>query len=428
MSGMTTYFIRRLMFIPVIFVCITLILYTVLRLTPGGPIEQMQMAMLAAQQGEGGGGAALDAAGAEGGQKGIDPEGMRQLRKHFKLDKSIIHGYFIWLGVMPNTIEDDKRGVVIPETLPVRGRPSKDGEQVGEVKRGEELKILTRDQGYAKIGEDRWVLDLSLEPVVVGYRWSGVLQGDFGTSYTRGEPVVNVIVSRFPISIYFGLSGFIMSWVVCIPLGVYKAIYHKSHFDTATSILVFIGYSIPGFVACLVLLTWLGTHWQWVPLGGFHAPQEQWEQMGTIEKIFNQLHHTFVPMIGYMISIFAAKTILMKNSLLENFGADYVRTGFAKGLSENRVIFLHALRNSLIPITAGLGHALGLLFAGSFLIEQVCNIPGLGLLGYEALIQRDYPIILATAVFTTLIMLFGNIFSDLIWAAIDPRIRFSASS
>ena len=136
------------------------------------------------------------------------------------------------------------------------------------------------------------------------------------------------------------------------------------------------------------------------------------------------MHHTLVPIFGYLVGSFASMTVLMKNSLLENLGADYVRTAFAKGLPEKRVIFIHALRNSLIPITAGIGHFLGLLFAGSFLIEKVCNIPGMGLLGLDAILQRDYPIILATLVIGVLIRLSGNIFSDLIWALIDPRVRF----
>ena len=187
---------------------------------------------------------------------------------------------------------------------------------------------------------------------------------------------------------------------------------------------MFIGYSIPGFVACLILLVLFGggTFFDLVPLGGFRP--DNWNDLDPFHKITSQIHHTLVPVFGYIIGGFATMTVLMKNSLLENLGSDYVRTAFAKGLSERRVIFIHALRNSLIPITAGIGQALGLLFAGSFLIEKTCNIPGMGLLGYESIIQRDYPIILGLLVFFVLIRLGGNIVSDLVWAAIDPRIRF----
>ena len=140
--------------------------------------------------------------------------------------------------------------------------------------------------------------------------------------------------------------------------------------------------------------------------------------------IKDQVHHTIIPMIAYMLASFATMTILMKNSLLDNLGADYVRTAFAKGLTERRVIFVHALRNSLIPICVGIGHALGLLFAGSFLIEKTCNIPGMGLLGYNSLLERDYPVIMGILVFGVLIRLTGNIISDLVLALVDPRVRF----
>jgi microcin C transport system permease protein len=135
-----------------------------------------------------------------------------------------------------------------------------------------------------------------------------------------------------------------------------------------------------------------------------------------------------IPMAGYMIVSFATMTILMKNSLLENLNADYVRTALAKGLSERRVIWVHAVRNSLIPLTANIGTAASVLFAGSFLIEKVTNVDGLGLLGYNALIQRDYPIVLGTLVIGLVIQLLGGIVSDLIWAAIDPRIRFEVKA
>ena len=159
-----------------------------------------------------------------------------------------------------------------------------------------------------------------------------------------------------------------------------------------------------------------------MPLGGFRS--ENWAELGFFARIANQLHHTAIPVVGYVMGGFATMTILMKNSLLDNLGADYVRTAFAKGLSERRVVFVHAMRNSLIPLTVGIGHALGLLFAGSFLIEKTCNIPGMGLLSFNSVIQRDYPVILGTLVFLVLIRLTGNIFSDVIWALIDPRIRF----
>ena len=346
MHGMITYFTRRVLLIPLTFLCITFMVYTVLRLVPGGPIEQAELQIKMAMMQEGGASGVMDAVG----DLQIPEEAMEELKEYYHLDKSIPVGYLNWL-------------------------------------------------------------------------W-GIVRLDFGRSYVYGEPVLKVIISKFPISIYFGLIGYFATWLICIPLGVTKAIKHRSAYDTATSILVFIGYSIPGFVACLILLVLLGggSYWDIVPLGGFRS--DNWADLGFFAKIIDQLHHTAIPVFGYLIGGFATMTILMKNSLLDNLGSDYVRTAFAKGLSERRVIFVHAMRNSLIPITAGIGHALGLLFAGSFLIEKTCNIPGMGLLGYTSIIQRDYPIILGTLVFLVLIRLTGNIFSDIVWAFIDPRIRF----
>jgi microcin C transport system permease protein len=263
--------------------------------------------------------------------------------------------------------------------------------------------------------------------IPVGYmHWLvGILTGDFGKSYIRGKPVLGVITSKFKISLYFGLIGYFATWLVCVPLGVTKAIKHRSAFDTTTSIIVFAGYSIPGFVACLILMMLFATDFLGLaifPLGEFRS--QNWDTLSFFGKIADQIHHTIIPVIGYLIGGFASMTILMKNSLLDNLGADYVRTAFAKGLTERRVVFVHALRNSLIPITAGVGHALGLLFAGSFLIEKTCNIPGMGYLGYMSIIERDYPIIMGVLVFGVVIRLTGNILSDVVWAIIDPRIRF----
>jgi microcin C transport system permease protein len=256
------------------------------------------------------------------------------------------------------------------------------------------------------------------------HRVSGILQLDFGRSYYYNEPVLGLIGSKMEVSIQFGLIGYFMAWIVCVPLGVFKAIKHRSMFDNLSSVAVFIGYAIPGFVLSLLLLSSLAVHIPWLPLGGYKP--DNIEELGWWESVGGRIRHMIIPVAGYLVGSFATMTILMKNSLMENLGQDYIRTGFAKGLSEKRVIFVHALRNSLIPITAGIGHALGLLFAGSFLIEKTCNIDGMGFLGYESILSRDYPVIMGLLVFGVLIQLFGNILSDIIWALIDPRIRFGS--
>ena len=264
------------------------------------------------------------------------------------------------------------------------------------------------------------------KPVYVRYGiWlRNVVHLDLGTSYVYQDPVWDVIKSRFPISIFLGLTGFILSYLVCIPLGVVKAVRHGSRFDFFSSVLVFLGYAVPGWAlgTALLVLFGGGSFWNLFPLGGFRP--DNWEYLSVWGKVTGQLHHMALPVFCYMVGAFATETILTKNSLMENLGQDYVRTAFAKGLSERRVIFVHALRNSLIPLVTGLGNAIGLILAGSFLIERVFNIDGMGYLGYTAILQRDYPVALGILVIGSLLMLVGNILSDIIYALVDPRIRF----
>ena len=264
------------------------------------------------------------------------------------------------------------------------------------------------------------------KPVHVRYgQWLwNVLHLDLGRSYVYQEPVWDVIRSRFPISVSLGLTGFLLSYLICVPLGVLKAVRHGSRFDFLSSFIVFLGYSVPGWALGTALLVLLGggSYWNLFPLGGFRP--FNWEFLSLGEKIVAQIHYMALPVLCYMVGSFATLTILTKNSLMENLGQDYVRTAFAKGLPERRVIFVHALRNSLIPIATGLGHLFSLILAGSFLIERVFNIDGMGYLGYTSILQRDYPVALGILVIGSLLMLVGNILSDVIYATVDPRIRF----
>lgn len=256
--------------------------------------------------------------------------------------------------------------------------------------------------------------------------WVGnLLKFDLGRSYVYSEPVWDVIKSRFPVSIYFGLIGFILTYMICVPLGVYKAVKNGSVFDFISSSLVFIGYSIPGFAfgALMLVLFGGGSFWNVFPLGGFRS--NGWDDLSLGSKIWDQMWHTFLPVLSYMIGSFATLTILTKNTVIDNLGQDYIRTAFSKGISEKKVIFGHALRNSMIPIATGLGHFISLILAGSFLIEKVFNINGMGLLGYTSIVQRDYPVVMGILVISTLLLLIGNILSDMIYALVDPRIRFN---
>ena len=256
--------------------------------------------------------------------------------------------------------------------------------------------------------------------------WLGdIVTLDLGKSYKYSTPVLDLITSRFPVSIYFGLIGFLLAYLVCIPLGVAKAIRHAGVFDFASSAIVFMGYSVPGWALGAVMLVLFGggSFWDVFPLGGFRSPG--WDAMGLFDKVVDQAYHTILPVLSFAVGSFASLTILTKNSLMENLGQDYVRTAYAKGLPESRVIFVHALRNSLIPVCTGLGHAIGILMAGSYLIERVFNIDGIGYLGYTSIVERDYAVVMGILVINTLLVLVGNILSDVLYVLVDPRIRFS---
>ncbi|MCE9552361.1 MAG: ABC transporter permease subunit [Planctomycetes bacterium] len=371
---MTAYFLRRLLLIIPTFIGVTLIVFAITRLVPGGPLERQIMQW---RQGSGGRGEAGGAAGRSTADitREIPPEALEQLRKQYHLDQHWYVAYWLWL----------------------------------------------KDVATLNLGE----------------------------SYYYKEPVLRMVVERFPVSLTFGLTGFVLAYLVCIPLGIVKALRHGAPLDYISSALVFVGYSIPGWALGVLLLTLLasGRFVDIAPLGGMRSTDYgslprvvkalegrdqvvdkfgtlQWEKMSLLARFLDRAYYMILPVICYMIGSFATLTVLTKNSLLENLSQDYVRTAFAKGLAPRRVILVHTLRNSLIPLATGLGGAIGIIMAGSYLIEFVFNIDGLGYLGYNALVQRDYAIVMGVLVINTLLLLFGNIISDFLYAVIDPRIRF----
>lgn len=253
--------------------------------------------------------------------------------------------------------------------------------------------------------------------------WLGNLaRGDLGRSTRYQIPVWEIIVEKLPISLYFGIVTMIATYTICIPLGVTKAIYHRSPFDNVTSIIVFTGYAIPGYVLGVLLLFYLAFDFGWFPSGGFVSPDFQDLSFG--EKVLDLIHHTALPLICYLVGSFAVLTLLMKNSLLDHLAADYMRTAAAKGLRFRRAVFRHAFRNSLIPIATNFGNNISIFLTGSFLIEKIFNIDGFGLLGYESVVERDYPVVMGILLLSALLLLIGNILSDMIVALVDPRIRF----
>ncbi len=253
--------------------------------------------------------------------------------------------------------------------------------------------------------------------------WLGkVLQGDLGTSYRYNEPVWDVISQRFPISLFYGLVSLVITYLVCIPLGVVKAIGHRSTMDNVTSVLVFAGYAVPGYVLGALLLLFFAVEVDWFPMGGFTS--YNFDELSPGEQVLDVLHHATLPLICYLVGSFAVTTMLMKNNLMDNLAADYVRTAVAKGVPFKKAVSGHALRNSLIPIATTFGQNITLLVGGSFLIETIFDIDGFGLLGLTSIFDRDYPVVMGIVFLASLLLLIGNILSDMLVALVDPRVRF----
>ncbi len=262
------------------------------------------------------------------------------------------------------------------------------------------------------------------KPVLIAY-WDWlqkVVVLDLGESYRYNEPVWDLIKERLPVSLYYGIVTTLLTYLISIPLGVLKAVKDKTWIDSSTSIVIFTGYAVPSFVLGILLVVYVGGHLELFPMQGFTS--DNFDDMNALEKTGDIIYHSVLPLICYMIGAFASMTVLMKNSLLENLSADFIRTAFAKGLPPKTVIYRHALRNSLIPLAASFGNNISLVFMGAYLIEKVFNIDGLGLLGFLAVTERDYPVVMGTLFLTSLMFLVGNILSDICLAAVDPRIRF----
>ncbi len=246
---------------------------------------------------------------------------------------------------------------------------------------------------------------------------------DFGESFKHEEPAWDVVISRFPVSLQFGVISFILTYLICIPLGVLKAVRHTSVFDRASSVVLIILYSIPVLSLGILLIVFLGVKLDLFPIYGMYS--DHYEFLPWYGKIKDRIHHFVLPVICYMVGNFTVLTFLMKNSLLTEIHLDYVRTAKAKGLSEKIVVYKHALRNALIPIATGFGSFLSLILAGSIIIEQVFTIDGIGLLGFTSIEDRDYNVIMCLIFFQGVLMLFGRLISDLLYVLIDPRIDFN---
>ncbi|MBA57698.1 MAG: peptide ABC transporter permease [Gammaproteobacteria bacterium] len=338
---MRDYFIRRLLLIPPTLIGVTIIVFAITRIVPGGPLER---AIMESQQ--------LGSSGFQtslpGSDMAISDEQLEKLKEYYGFDKPLLQSYLQWLAT--------------------------------------------------------------------------IFRGDLGKSYRYNEPVWDVIKERFPVSLYYGLVTLTLTYLICIPLAVIKAIRHKTFIDNISSVLIFTGYAIPGYALGSLLLLYFSVYLEWFPMGGFVSMS--FEEKDTWEKILDVINHSVLPLICYLIGSFALVTLLLKNHLMDNLAADYIRTAIAKGVSFRQAVVKHAMRNSLIPIATTFGQNIVLIVSGSFLIETIFDIDGFGLLGLSAILDRDYPVVMGVVLIASGLLLIGNIISDLLVALVDPRVQF----
>jgi microcin C transport system permease protein len=250
---------------------------------------------------------------------------------------------------------------------------------------------------------------------------------DFGESFFRGRDVVDLVIEKLPVSISLGLWTTLLVYLISIPLGVTKAVRDGSNFDLWSSALVIVGFAIPSFLFAIFLIIIFsgGTYLDWFPLRGLTS--ENWDELSLPGKVGDYLWHMVLPVTAMTIGGFATLTMLTKNSFLDQIQQQYVTTARAKGLSEQQVLYGHIFRNGMLIVIAGFPSAfISILFTSSLLIEVIFSLDGLGLLGFEAVINRDYPIIFGTLFFFSLLGLVMNIVGDVMYTVIDPRIDFES--
>ncbi len=255
------------------------------------------------------------------------------------------------------------------------------------------------------------------------------LSFNLGESYFHHQTVSELIIDKLPVSISLGLWSFIIIYSVCIPLGIKKAVRHGTKFDITTSSIILIGYSIPGFVLGIGLIVLLGggSFLDIFPTRGIVS--DNWSELSWFDKIFDYLWHMTLPIICTVIGSFAVMTMLTKNSFIEEINKQYVLTAKSKGLSENEILYKHIFKNALIPILTGFpAQFISAFFTGSILIETIFSLDGIGLLSYESILQRDYPVVLGTLYLFTLLGLMAKLLTDISYVWVDPRIKFSSLS
>jgi microcin C transport system permease protein len=278
------------------------------------------------------------------------------------------------------------------------------------------IKEIERMYGFDKPASERfWIM-------IQNY-----LHFDFGQSFFRDATVIELIAEKMPVSISLGLWSTLIMYLVSIPLGIAKAMRHGSHFDVWTSTAIIVGYAIPAFLFAILLIVLFagGSYFNWFPLRGLTS--SNFDELSLLGKVVDYFWHLALPVTALVIGNFATLTLLTKNSFLDEIGKQYVITARAKGLSERRVLYGHVFRNAMLIIIAGFPSAfIGIFFTGSLLIEVIFSLDGLGLLSFEAAINRDYPVVFGTLFLFTLLGLLVKLIGDITYTLVDPRIDFES--
>jgi len=368
---MYAYIIRRLLLIVPTLLGIMIINFAVVQVLPGGPVEQA----IAQLTGE-----AVDVTARVGGEAGGEATAGRRAEAA------------------------GKRGGEPSRYRGAQGLPP------------ELIRDIERQFGLDKPAHERFVLMMK----------SYVLF-DFGNSFFQDKSVAQLVVDKMPVSISIGAWTTLLVYLISIPLGIRKAVRDGSRFDVWTSGIVIFGNAVPGFLFAILLIVLFakGGMFEWFPLRGLVSPN--WDELPLLAKIGDYFWHMALPLLSMVIGGFAGLTMLTKNSFMEEINKQYVVTARAKGLEENRVLYGHVFRNAMLIVIAGFPAAfIGILFTGAMLTEIIFSLDGLGLLGFEAALKRDYPVMFGTLYFFTLLGLFMQIVSDMMYHVVDPRIDFEA--
>ncbi len=363
---MLPYLLRRLALLIPTLLGILLVSFTIIQFVPGGPVERM----IAELQGHGGDGAGRGISGGGG-----------------------------------DTLGSTSIGAATGEASLYKGSSGLDPEFIKE---------LEQLYGFDKPAPERFVQMVS-----------NYLQFNLGKSYYRDASVLSLILEKMPVSISLGLWSTLIIYLISIPLGIRKAVRDGTPFDIWTSAAIFIGYAIPSFMFAILLIILFagGRYFDWFPLRGLAS--DNWAELSTFGQIRDYAWHMVLPTLALVISGFAGLTMLTKNSFLDEINKQYVLTARAKGLTERRVLYGHVFRNAMLIVIAGFPAAfVSIFFTGSLLIEVIFSLDGLGLLGYESIINRDYPVVLGTLYIFSLIGLVMTIVRDMTYVVIDPRINF----